>query len=96
MTDRLISVNRLKQAYQFLDERNYYRRVFDELIDQQPSVDPKACGKWMRYDMIEMTLKGQAEALRQAGNLSGADVLDDMAGFFSGVSDLIVEDNDEL
>lgn len=89
MEDRLISVNRLKQSYQHLDKEDYYRRVFDELIDQQPSVDPMAKGQWMRYDLITATIRGMSAQHADEGDGAGAKALEELAQYFDQISCMV-------
>lgn len=89
MEDRLISVDRLKQSYQHLDEEDYYRKVFDKLIDQQPSVDPMAKGQWMRYDLIVATIRGMSAQHADEGDGPGARALEELAQYFDQISCMV-------
>lgn len=66
-----------------------------EFIEQAKTIDPKAAGQWMRYDMIAATIRGMAGQYMDEGDAHGHDVLEDLAEYFGTISDLCPEDKEK-
>lgn len=94
---RLVDADALKQT--FCAECCHTIKCDDCDIDyhfsHSPTIDPKASGQWIRYDLLSYTLRGMAYERMERDDKDGAIALLDVADYIDMISKTIKEKTDE-